>query len=281
MTWFEAYKKGRERKEKLEYETSYQPKTLKTKEEVSVKWDKYYNFMMQPRALAQVAVKFVEKEKGEKTMTKIEFVKNELNTIAKSLGVKVFINDLPEDRYPDIEYLFFNPNGNRTHLGYIKADELISGWVGPLSDSIYNSIVAVKSYTSYHAALQSFKYADATSKIASKPAIPKIKDVKFNGPATIIFWSDDTKSVVKAQNEEFDPEKGIAMAIARKALGNKHNYFDIIEKYAKKYYKANKKETAEFTMELKGDPLADIAESMKNAFCPHEVTFEFNIKEKD
>ena len=35
-----------------------------------------------------------------------------------------------------------------------------------------------------------------------------IKNVIFNDPATIVFWNDDTKTVVKAQSAEaFDPEK--------------------------------------------------------------------------
>ena len=61
--------------------------------------------------------------------------------------------------------------------------------------------------------------------------IPKIKNVKFNGPATIIFWSDGTKTIVKAHDEAFDPEKGLAMAIAKKALGNNGNYFNEIKKW--------------------------------------------------
>lgn len=55
--------------------------------------------------------------------------------------------------------------------------------------------------------------------------IPFIKNVIFNEPATIVFWTDDTKTVVKCQNEKFDPEKGLAMAIAKKALGNVHDYY--------------------------------------------------------
>ena len=61
--------------------------------------------------------------------------------------------------------------------------------------------------------------------------MPKIKNVKFNGPATIVFWGDGTKTIVKAHDEEFDPEKGLAMAIAKKALGNKGNYFNEIKKW--------------------------------------------------
>lgn len=61
----------------------------------------------------------------------------------------------------------------------------------------------------------------------------KIKDVIFNNPATIVFWSDGTKTVVKADNEPFDPEKGLAMAISKKFLGNKGNYFQTFKKFIK------------------------------------------------
>lgn len=64
--------------------------------------------------------------------------------------------------------------------------------------------------------------------------MPEIKSVKFNGPATIIFWDDGTKTIVKAHDEKIDPEKGIAMAIAKKALGNRGNYFNAIKKWLPK-----------------------------------------------
>ena len=55
---------------------------------------------------------------------------------------------------------------------------------------------------------------------------PSITNVIFNDPATIVFWDDGTKTVVKAENEPFDPEKGLAMAIAKKSLGNQSNYYN-------------------------------------------------------
>lgn len=61
--------------------------------------------------------------------------------------------------------------------------------------------------------------------------VPKIKKVIFNDPATIIYWKDDTKTVVKAENELFDPEKGMAMAIAKKALGNQGKYYNEFKKW--------------------------------------------------
>ena len=47
-------------------------------------------------------------------------------------------------------------------------------------------------------------------------ALYRIKNVIFNDPATIVFWNDGTKTVVKCgKNDTFDPEKGLAMAISK------------------------------------------------------------------
>ena len=68
---------------------------------------------------------------------------------------------------------------------------------------------------------------------------PDIKKVVFNSPATIVFWMDSSKTVVKAQNDEaFDPEKGLAMAIAKKTMGNKGNYYNSIKKWVDEYYES-------------------------------------------
>lgn len=65
-----------------------------------------------------------------------------------------------------------------------------------------------------------------------KSKLPSIEKIIFNDPATIVFWSDETKTVVKAQNgEEFDKEKGLAMAMSKKALGNCGHYFEEFKKW--------------------------------------------------
>ena len=58
-----------------------------------------------------------------------------------------------------------------------------------------------------------------------------IKKVIFNNPATIVFWSDGSKTVVKSYLDDYDPEKGLAMAIAKKALGNEGNYYNVFKKW--------------------------------------------------
>lgn len=66
-----------------------------------------------------------------------------------------------------------------------------------------------------------------------------IKNVIFNDPATIIFWNDGTKTVVKA-------EKGLAMAISKKVLGNKGNYYETFKKWLPEEDKNDKKIEEEY-----------------------------------
>ena len=76
--------------------------------------------------------------------------------------------------------------------------------------------------------------------IDSKYGIKLHKDVEitkviFNNPATIVFWSDGKKTVVKCSGDEaFDEEKGLAMAISKRVLGNKGNYYNEFKKWLPK-----------------------------------------------
>jgi hypothetical protein len=54
---------------------------------------------------------------------------------------------------------------------------------------------------------------------------------------TAVIWADGTKTIVRCNNDNLDHEKGLAMAIAKKALGtNKSgsNYYDIFKKWLPK-----------------------------------------------
>ncbi|MBO7379499.1 MAG: hypothetical protein J6U31_07100 [Bacteroidales bacterium] len=68
--------------------------------------------------------------------------------------------------------------------------------------------------------------------------VPEIEKIEFNEPATIIFWKDGTKTVVQSRDgEPYDAEKGIAMAIAKKALGNERDYYHLFLHWIKRYKK--------------------------------------------
>lgn len=75
-------------------------------------------------------------------------------------------------------------------------------------------------------------------KYTPKPTnyLPEIKNVKFNGPATIVFWADGTKTVVKCQDgDDYSEEVGLAMCIVKKAFGNTSKYNDIFKKWCSSY----------------------------------------------
>lgn len=61
---------------------------------------------------------------------------------------------------------------------------------------------------------------------------PGIKKVVFNDPATIVIWSDNTKTIVKCQpSDKYSEELGLAMCISKKYLGNKGNFNDEFKKW--------------------------------------------------
>ena len=69
--------------------------------------------------------------------------------------------------------------------------------------------------------------------IVTKPQ-DLIKNVIFSGPCTIVQWSDGDKTIVRCDNEDFDLEKGLAMAIVKELFGtneSKSNYNDIFKKW--------------------------------------------------
>lgn len=69
-----------------------------------------------------------------------------------------------------------------------------------------------------------------------------IEKVIFNNPATIVIWADGTKTIVKSEGEKFDPEKGLAMAISKKLLGdNQGYYYEVFKKWVPKKKTHSKK----------------------------------------
>ena len=60
----------------------------------------------------------------------------------------------------------------------------------------------------------------------------QIKNVIFNDPATVVMWSDGTKTVVKCQpGDVYSRETGLALCIAKKFLGNKSNFNETFKRW--------------------------------------------------
>ena len=93
----------------------------------------------------------------------------------------------------------------------------------------------------------------------------EIKKVIFNKPATIVFWSDGTKTIVKCgENDIYDPEKGLAMAVAKKLLGTNKSHSNYMNEFKKWLPKE----------EDKLDPFEDAIDGLKNLLIS-------NLKEKE
>lgn len=69
---------------------------------------------------------------------------------------------------------------------------------------------------------------------------PEVKEVIFAPPATIVYWKDGSRTVVKCSDDDyFDEEVGFTLCFMKKILGNKGNYNTYIRKSiknAKRYY---------------------------------------------
>lgn len=67
-----------------------------------------------------------------------------------------------------------------------------------------------------------------------EPNRPEIDKVIFHDPATIVYWKDGSKTVVKCRViDTYSKETGLALCYMKKILGNKGNYNDIFRKWIK------------------------------------------------
>ena len=116
-------------------------------------------------------------------------------------------------------------------------------------------------------------YSDIYNRITkvSSPkqkAMNSITNVIFNNPATIVFWSDGTKTVVKCdERDEFDPEKGLAMAICKKYFGGGF-YNDIFKKWIPKEETPDIEIDGQITMDDIAEKFEKLAKAAKSMFGP-------------
>lgn len=116
-----------------------------------------------------------------------------------------------------------------------------------VDNELYTDIHPKYSYTTTYDPFQaefcgSFKVVDTIMKnihsdfeyqFYIKPYF-NIKKVIFNNPATIVYWEDGTKTVVKCgKDDTYSEEAGLALCFMKKALGNKGNYNNTFKKYIK------------------------------------------------
>lgn len=81
-----------------------------------------------------------------------------------------------------------------------------------------------------------FNFNDA--KIETEDLSHKIEKVIFNPPATIIYFGDGTKTVVKCgQHDEFNPDAGLALCLLKHSCENMDiNFHSVLRAYTSSFY---------------------------------------------
>lgn len=142
---------------------------------------------------------------------------------------------------------------------------LITSTRSSLSDPYWkvdDTIAAIKTYIEPDKKITT----EAAKTYLEKSNLPKIKKVIFNDPATIIIWSDKSKTVVKCmEGDTWDPEKGFMAAYLTKILGHKRFHSEL-----KKYVKPQ--------VEMESDIISDAITGMSVEEILKCITDAFNGK---
>lgn len=140
-------------------------------------------------------------------------------------------------------------------------NKLMNGFMFNDSIGIQKEVEFMNNYMVNDAIKTATAYAELDSLTVQRCA-PQIKKVHFNNPVTVIIWNDGTKTLVRTQDGEvYDPEKGMALAIAKKFLGNKGNYYNVFDKYLSELEK----------VDCKGCPSTDHGRKTECTWNMHKI----------
>lgn len=125
--------------------------------------------------------------------------------------------------------------GDMTH-GYLYVDtDLVKGLINSMyGTSCFNDNMDAINYGAIYHEMNKKKESKNMNKIdyRRKRGLERIKKVIFNDPITVVFWNDGTKTIVKCgEDESYDPEKGLAMAISKYFFDNEGWYYDVFRKW--------------------------------------------------
>lgn len=141
-----------------------------------------------------------------------------------------------------------------------------TGWPSTRTDTkttnIYTYDIPAKDIVK---AIERNTYGDNKGKKMKGISSVNFKKVIFNDPATIIIWSDGTKTIVKAMEDDiYDPMVGLAMCICKKVLGPE--YKRIFRKYEKQYDEQIENEVSMFDIRDEIDNILTKAKQLKDSW---------------
>lgn len=96
---------------------------------------------------------------------------------------------------------------------------------------IYSGLVKAKRGKDYRFDAMNYSLVLASPFFAQSKN-PKIKRAIFNNPATIVYWTDGTKTVVKCSDgDTYSKESGLAMCFMKKMHGNDNGYHKVFKEF--------------------------------------------------
>lgn len=198
----------------------------------------YYNVIFDDRTLGRVSFKesLLRKEipnEGRFNMSKPKW----------TLGDKVIYvgnNDIAHNRHGVITGLTMDLNTYTPRYKFSWLEGGASGdyWrtyeVSYCKDTDFIPDMPVVPYTDYTSRyIASDTYATFTFMSNLHIYNMEISKVIFNPPATIVFWKDGEKTIVKCgEGDIFDQEKGLAMAICKRLFGSNKSGSDYYDEFS-------------------------------------------------
>lgn len=164
---------------------------------------------------------------------KLEEMRQKLNTPADlsvstdSMGGKTYVNyTVPRDRVTNVTVSAVNmdalPKKVKENM-FIQDEDVLLEAMGPLLEDLCKKKIEAFEETIDKALKKAIKETCDTA----------IRNVYFNAKAgtTVVMWKNGSKSIVRCQNgEEFDYEKGLAMAIVKHYMGGDTPYYNEVFK---------------------------------------------------
>lgn len=151
-------------------------------------------------------------------MNELEKIMNDYIECAFDSYIETYINNIKEQK----RKCYLDINGKEIINDFKEKDEPKAKMVKITADDFIKAYKRVARPTSYN---------PLTLTIPPMTYIPTIKRVIINEPAVIILWSDGEKTIAKCEDmDTFDAEKGFAIALAKKFVGNER-FRNMLEKY--------------------------------------------------
>ena len=123
--------------------------------------------------------------------------------------------------------------GTRVYMRVEREGKVISYILDNVEGEIesHHAVIGSRVHACFSGIGGLFRISDLSSG-TQKRRILNINKVYFNPPYTVIIWEDGTKTKIKCQDGDiYDPEKGLALAISKKALGNKGSWYEVFKKF--------------------------------------------------